>query len=183
MAASSHGILGLSAPELGLKGWIGKDGGKRSDLKLSALRGKIVVMEFWQSWCPGCHSHGLPAMRKISEAFRKDKRIKFLGVQTVFEGHRVNTRDKLRKIQLQHRLNIPMAHDPGTAESGGRSVLMQKYRSGGTPWMIIIDHRGKVVYNDYHIQADKGISLITKLLKDIPVTNIPAVVIKPVVTQ
>ena len=81
-----------------------------------------------------------------------------LGIQTVFEGHSVNTVDKVRQIQLQYDLQMPMGHDPGAAN--GRSTTMLDYRTGGTPWMILIDPGGSVVFNDYGIDADQAIAFL-----------------------
>ena len=37
---------------------------------------------------------------------------------------------------------------------------MRRYRTGGTPWIVVIDPQGLVVYNDYHINADKFIEYL-----------------------
>lgn len=44
-----------------------------------------------------------------------------------------------------------------------RSALMRNYRTGGTPWVIIIDKDGIVRYNDFHIQPDKAVQIIEEL--------------------
>jgi hypothetical protein len=77
-----------------------------------------------------------------------------VGIQTVFEGYRVNTKDKLRKNQLKYDLKIPMAHAAGNPQTHTAPEIMRKYRSGGTPWTVIIDPDGKVVFNDFHIDAN-----------------------------
>ena len=40
-----------------------------------------------------------------------------MGIQTVFEGYRINTKDKLRKNQLKYDLKIPMAHAAGNPQT------------------------------------------------------------------
>ena len=57
-------------------------------------------MKCFQSWCPGCHSHGFPALKKVSDAFADNQNIAFVGIQTVFEGYFTNMVDKVREIQL-----------------------------------------------------------------------------------
>ena len=44
------------------------------------------------------------------------------------------------------------------------SVVMRRYRSGGTPWTVIIDRDGVVRYNDFSVQPTRAISLIDRLL-------------------
>ena len=88
----------------------------------------------------------------------------FLAVQTVFEGYSVNTREKLRANQVKYSLEIPMAHDAGKPQSDPIPKSMKNYRSGGTPWTVIIDPAGQVVYNHYHIEVDKAVALISGLM-------------------
>lgn len=83
-------------------------------------------------------------------------------MQTVFEGFGSNSEDKLRKNQLKYDLKIPMAHAPGNPQTHSIPEIMRKYRSGGTPWTVIIDPYGKVVFNEFHLDAN----LATELIKD-----------------
>ena len=103
---------------------------------------------------------GFPTLKKLTEAFKGNDQIKFIAVQTVFEGYSFNTQDKLRQNQLKYALKIPMAHAVGNPDTRGIPEIMRNYRSGGTPWTIIIDPSGKVVYNDFHIQVAQAVSLI-----------------------
>lgn len=108
---------------------------------------------------------GFPTLKKITRVLAGDERIVFLAVQTVFEGHDFNTRAKVRQDQLKYQLKIPMAHAPGDPDTDPVPAIMRDYRSGGTPWTVIIDPAGIVVYNDFHIQADQAVALIEKLLQ------------------
>ena len=85
-------------------------------------------------------------------------------MQTVFEGYSFNSEDKLRKNQLKYDLKIPMAHAPGNPQTHAIPEIMRKYRSGGTPWTVIIDPKGSVVYNQFHIEADRAAELINVIL-------------------
>ena len=69
-----------------------------------------------------------------------------------------NTREKVRETQLRYALPIKMGHDPGNPEGDHLPRTMRDYRTGGTPWVIIIDPNGRVVFNGYHINIDKLIS-------------------------
>jgi len=107
---------------------------------------------------------GFPTLKKLTEAFKDNDSVVFLAVQTVFEGHQFNTKDKLRPNQLKYKLKVPMAHDAGDPESNPTPMTMKKYRSGGTPWTVIIDPAGYVVYNQFHINVDQAVSLIKDLI-------------------
>ncbi len=156
-ASSQYGITGRIAPELKVDYWIDKDGDS-TNFKLADHEGKWVFLKCFQSWCPGCHAHGFPALKKISDALAGNPKVAFAGIQTVFEGHYTNTVDKVREIQLQYDLQIPMGHDPGIDNK--HPATMADYRTGGTPWMILISPERKVIFNDFNINADKVIEFL-----------------------
>ena len=114
-----------------------------------------------QSWCPGCLSQGLPTIKELSEKYQNNKKIQFLAVQTVFEGFGVNSFGKIHSIRRRFGLRIPMAHDDG---AGKGSILMRKYKSRGTPWAIIIDQNGNVIYSNFHITPQHASKIIDDLL-------------------
>ena len=107
---------------------------------------------------------GFPTLKSLTEAFKGNDQIIFLAVQTVFDGHVYNTEDKLRENQLKYDLKIPMAHVAGEAANRGVPAIMTNYRSGGTPWKVVIDPTGRVVYNAFHIEIEKAVFLINRLL-------------------
>lgn len=156
-ASNKYGIVGQRAPELKVDYWIDEHG-KKTEFKLADHQGKWIFLKGFQSWCPGCHSHGLPALKKISDALAGNPDVVFAGIQTVFEGGWINTQGKVRDTQLEYDLKLPMGHDPG-GESG-RSYTMTDYRTGGTPWMILINPQRIVIYNDFRINADKAIEFL-----------------------
>ena len=57
----------------------------------------------------------------------------------------------------RYNLSIPTGQ---SGSDGTRSSLMQAYRTGGTPWTIIIDKSGVVRYNDFFINPKQAISVI-----------------------
>lgn len=162
------GIIGQKAPELGLDNWIGPDGAPLDPVRLSDLKGKVVCMLFWQSWCQGCHQVALPIFSRISERFSADERIALLAVQTVFEGFESNTEDKVFETQRRHNLKLPMAHDRGTESEPSR--VMQIYRATGTPWFVIIDKESVVRLNGFLMLEKQVISHLESLIKQVPPT-------------
>ena len=158
-ANNNYGIVGQEAPELEISHWIDAKG-KPTSFKLANHRGKFVFMEFWQFWCPGCHSHGFPGLKKISDALKDSKHFVAVAIQTTFEGHSSNTANKLQVIQKQYDLDIVMGHDAGDANSHENPKTMIDYRSGGTPWAILISPEGKVLFNDFQINPEGAITLL-----------------------
>lgn len=163
--ADRYGILGRQAPELSLVSWINGEGQHVPEVPLSELRGKVIYLYFFQDWCPGCQSHGFPTLKILYDTLKDDPDVVLLAVQTTFEGHFTNTAEKLRKNQLKYDLPISMAHDPGI-EGQRLPETMLKYRSGGTPWTVVINKEGQVVFNQFNIAPDQAIDLIRRLKKE-----------------
>ena len=161
--ANEYGILDRPAPELEVDYWLDRNG-QPTHYSIGASRGKWIFLECFQNWCPGCHSHGFPTLKKVADAFDGDSRVSVAAVQTVFEGFGHNTREAVRELQLRYDLPIPMGHDPGAPEHEGLPGTMVRYRTGGTPWVIVIEPGGTVAYNNFHIDGDRFIAFLNEQL-------------------
>lgn len=149
----SNGISSRPAPELRVPHWIDGEGNRSDPIKLADLGAGFKVIYCFQHWCPGCHSRGFPTLKRLVDAL-SDKGFGFAVVQTVFEGAEQNTAERLRETQLRYGLTLPFGHDlppPG----GAYPTIMEDYRTGGTPWFIVIDPKGEVIFNDFSLDADR----------------------------
>ncbi len=146
MSQTSYGIEGRPAPELGVDIWLNPPDAK-SKVELGDYVGQCLYLYCFQAWCPGCHSHGFPTLLRTMETFEDERHLSFLAVQTVFEGFETNTLEAARRVADKYGLSIPVGHDPGPEREG--STLMKRYRSGGTPWTVLIDRSGKVRFNGF----------------------------------
>jgi len=160
---TKYGIEGKAAPELAVPIWVDGEGQEMKPVKLEDYKGKFKVIYCFQAWCPGCHSRGLPALQKMTEALKDNDKVEFFAIQTVFEGSQSNTKKRMVEIQKQYDLHIPFAHDVGNAQTNNRSTTMYNYRTGGTPWFIFIDQNDKVVFNDFHIDTEQAIKYLQEI--------------------
>ena len=131
---------------------------ERPQLQLSDLGDGYKVLYCFQHWCPGCHSRGLPTLKRLVEKL-EIRGFGFAVIQTVFEGSDTNTASKLREEQLRYGLQLPFGHD--TPPEGERyPTIMEDYRTAGTPWFIVINPDGEVIYNDFRLDADRFIAAL-----------------------
>lgn len=96
-------------------------------LRLSDLRGKVVVLNFWGSWCPPCRAE-MPAFQRIWEEYR-DKDVVFLGVAV---GDRETT---ARVFAKQTGVTYPLGLD----KTGNITV---DYQVLSFPTTFVIDREG-----------------------------------------
>ena len=88
------GEVGNAAPEFDLKNIAG------GTLKLSSLQGKIVIIDFWDTWCPPCRK-ALPHLEAISKEYSKD--VVVVGVAFGRDGEA-----KVKQYVEQNKLTFPM---------------------------------------------------------------------------
>ena len=156
-----YGIQGQDAPELRVPDWLENTDGA---LRLADIAAPLIVLYNFQSWCPGCHSHGFPSivsLRNYLEERGLADRVQFIAVQTVFEGHEENTAEKARESVARHGLSdIPLGQD-----SGHPPTIMADYRTGGTPWTVLIGPDRRVLFNDFQIDAQQVGQAFARLLE------------------
>ena len=155
-----RGILGKPAPSLGVKTWFNLPIGQTT-VDVTDYEGKVVYLYGFQSWCPGCHSQGFPTLTKLIKHYDGNQDVAFVAVQTTFEGYGTNTPEAAIETAKRYGLTIPVGHSGSRDEP---STFMQRYRTGGTPWTVIIDRNGVVRYNDFHVQPEDAIRLVDGLL-------------------
>jgi len=127
------------APELQVSEWLNTP----SPIRLSDLRGKVVLIEAFQMLCPGCILHGMPLAAKLHALFRESGTVAVLGLHTVFEHHEAMRRSSLEAFLHEFRYTFPIGID---AHRNGQTVpeTMQAYKLRGTPSLVLIDKRGMV---------------------------------------
>jgi cytochrome c biogenesis protein CcmG/thiol:disulfide interchange protein DsbE len=117
-------LLGKPAAPFTLKTFDGEE------ISLQALKGRVVVMNFWASWCyPACYEEA-PALERGWQAF-KDRGVLLIGV---------NIQDKeepARRFLAQFHHSFPNAPDP----AGRVSVDYGVY---GVPETFFIDRAGRI---------------------------------------
>lgn len=148
------------ASELRVQKWIGEDGLSIAPLKLSDLGTGPKILFAFQHWCQGCHVHGFPTLQRLHRAL-SPRGVGFAVIQTVFEGAHENTFDKLRVNQLKYGLPVAFGHDEPPA-SAALPTFMEDYKTRGTPWFSVMDAGGRIIFSDFHLDADelvKGLEL------------------------
>lgn len=115
--------LGQPAPDFTLELY---DGG---ELALSDLRGKVVVINFWASWCDSCRDEA-PALERMWREY-KDRGVMFIGVDYV------DVESAARAYLAEFDITYPNGLDKGQR-------ISRAYRIRGVPETFFVDKEGNI---------------------------------------
>jgi thiol-disulfide isomerase/thioredoxin len=119
-----------------IKPWTGKEtpplarrdlSGKVVDLK--DLRGKVVVVNFWATWCEPCMAE-MPSLERLRARFEG----RAFEVLTVNFGE---GQPKIRDFLEKQNISLPVLLDP-------EKEAALAWRAGGLPITFLVDARGRV---------------------------------------
>ena len=149
------------APEWVISEWINSNG-----LTLAGLRGKVVVIDFFQLWCPGCNKFSGPLMDKWNRQYGDRKDIQLVGIHTVFEGHSQQTPKRLRQYVKEKNITYPVGVDDHVSNQRLPETMI-RYHTRGTPEMAIIDKKGEIRFQHFG-SFNRGVveKLINTLLNE-----------------
>lgn len=124
--------VGESAPEISAKAWINL----KTPLTLASLRGKVVLLDFWATWCGPC-VQGIPHLNELQ---RKYAGKTFQLLTFVEEGHQ--TMDKFLK------------HTPVEYAIGLESTALEDYGITGIPHAFVVNQAGKIIWHGHPAEPE-----------------------------
>lgn len=124
-------------------------------IDLSDYKGKVVILDFWATWCGPCKA-SFPAMQELVTKY-KDKDVAFLFMNTWERGKENEVVEKVKTFINDKKYNFNVVFDFDSA-------ITSKYKVEGIPTKILIDKNGSVISfgsseQDLIQQIDEQLSL------------------------
>lgn len=119
---------GQPAPEIILPNLQGQT------IKLSDYRGKVVILNFWASWCPPCKAE-MPELERAYQEFSQSTDAVLLTVNLT-DGYRETTA-KARQYMVDNHFTMPVLLDT-------KGKAADDYNITSIPTTVIIDKQGNI---------------------------------------
>ena len=114
---------GVQAPEIGLRDTEGHE------IRVAGLRGKVVLVDFWASWCRPCQEE-LPVLEQLYQRYRER------GLVVV--GVNVDQRaSNMSRFLSRRPVSFPVVHD-------ARHAVADRYEPTTMPSSYLVDREGVV---------------------------------------
>jgi len=123
------------------------------DWSAAKVRGKVVVLNVWASWCPPCQAEA-PALAKTAAAYDKSgKPVEFMGV---------DTRDNPASGKATAaRWGIPF---PSLNDESGVLILALQGKVSSPPTTLVLDHSGRIAAR---VNGEVSAATLTGLVDDV----------------
>lgn len=131
-------LVGEPAPEIEIKDWINGDAATLSD-----LRGRVVLLEFWATWCKPCQEM-FPKLKELDEEYRA-RGLEVIALTRHYFARRDTASSEAEELDLMR--SIIQKH--GLAFRVGVAVderTQELYGATGMPTLALIDRAGLVRY-------------------------------------
>jgi thiol-disulfide isomerase/thioredoxin len=124
-------------------------------VSMKDLRGKVVVIDFWATWCGPCVA-AIPSMKKLYEEVR-GQGVEFIGV-SLDEAKDEGGFDTLKEFVAKNEIKWPQYYQGG----GPESAFSMSWGVDSIPCMFVVDQEGKL----FSVDAQENLEeIISELLK------------------
>jgi thiol-disulfide isomerase/thioredoxin len=139
----------VRAPELvGGRGWLNTD----KPLSLAALRGKVVLLDFWTYGCINC-MHIIPDLKKLEKKYPNE--LVVIGVHSAKFQNEKDT-ENIRRIVLRYEIEHPIVNDADFA-------IWRSYTVNAWPTRYLIDPAGYIIGK---LSGEGGYEALDKAIAD-----------------
>ena len=136
--ATQLGLIGETAPDISIKTWI-----KGGPVTLEDLRGRVVLLEFWATWCKPCHEM-FPKLKQLHEQ-ESLRGLEITAITRHYMAYRGTEESMAEELQLMRTMvtDHGVSFAVGVAEDEGLQAI---YGANGLPTVVLIDRQGVVRY-------------------------------------
>ncbi|WP_442591445.1 TlpA family protein disulfide reductase [Pedobacter sp. AW31-3R] len=130
--------ISMPAPDFSLLNMNG------NTVKLSELKGKTVILDFWATWCYYCKK-GFPAMQRVMDTYSSDKNVVFLFINTQESLSQSSRKKQIADYLKANKFNFNVLLDTKVKPDYD---VVTAYKVDGLPTKFIIGPDGGIVFKE-----------------------------------
>lgn len=123
-------VRGSEAPGFALARHAPRAGASAEMVDLDSFAGRVVLVNFWATWCEPCEQE-MPAMQRLYARFARED-FELLAISIDEEP------EKIDEFVARYALGFPILLDPGKKVAGA-------YQTMGVPESLLVDRQGRIV--------------------------------------
>lgn len=105
-----------------------------------ALKGKVIILDFWATWCKPCIA-SFPAMQKVIDRYRNNPDVQFLFIATMEQGDALKN---VKQFMAKNKYTFTVLLDKKTEDMNLYKAYSNYKAEGGIPCKLIIDRNGRI---------------------------------------
>ncbi len=132
IVASAENLVGKEPPEIKAEGFLNAE----KPVTLAALRGKVVVVEFWATWCPPCRK-SVPHLNDLDKKYR-DRGLVIVGLSN-------EPKETVEPFAKDFKMSYVVGYGSKSASD---------YGVRGIPAAFLVGRDGKVLWNGHPMDPE-----------------------------
>jgi thiol-disulfide isomerase/thioredoxin len=126
-------------------------------VSLSALKNKVVVLDFWATWCAPCKA-SFPEMQKLVDKYKADTGVVFLFIDVWETKDPKKTREIVANYMKDNSYTFNVLFDE-------KEVIVKDYKIAGIPSKFVINKNGNIVFMSDNENYLEDISVVIETAK------------------
>lgn len=128
-------------------------------VKSSDLKGKVIVLDFWATWCLPC-IRSFPAMKMTMDKYKDDPAVVFFYVHTAERSDTATAQVRTFLKKNSYPFTVLMdLKDPAR----GSGKMARDYGVSGLPMKVIIDPKGMIRYETTGFSSDSNEVIVNEM--------------------
>lgn len=152
-------MLNMKSPDFSLKNLAGET------VTLASLKGKVVIADFWATWCGPC-IQSFPGMQKAINKYKEDKNVAFVFIDTWENVHGEKRVELVSKFITSNNYSFNVLLDTETPQDNSKYDVVSAFKVDGIPTKFILDKEGNIRFKSvgFSGSVDKMVEEISTMI-------------------
>lgn len=130
-------MINMKSPDFSLKNLKGET------VSLASLKGKVVVVDFWATWCGPCKA-SFPGMQKALNKYKDNSEVAFVFIDTWENVHEEKRITAVSKFIEDNNYSFNVLMDTENPKDKSKYDIVSAFEVDGIPTKFVLDKKGNI---------------------------------------